>query len=136
MKQLFILVIFIALVSALVGETPKTENGLTKSDIITKKKPQTSKTKVKQKPASHCGIAGDAHVFTVLALKRQVKNPSSFKESVLNSKTRAHADCVFEVTGVFEAENSFGASMKQYYNSTIKYDQSSNSWQVKELKVF
>lgn len=61
----------------------------------------------------------DAHYFTEEAVKRLLKAPSTAKFG--DYKCRISGDTIFYCTGYVDAQNSFGAMLRNNYHVILKY---------------
>lgn len=43
-------------------------------------------------------------------------------------KVASHPGCAFTVSGQVDAQNGFGATVREYYSVTIRYDAKKDAW--------
>ena len=85
--------------------------------------------------ARDCGqdnaIAAD--VWSRTFVKRELKSPSS-SSFPWSGKSEAIGDCVFRVVSYVEADNSFGAKLRTYYEAKLRYDPVADKWTLISLR--
>lgn len=68
-------------------------------------------------------------------VKRQLKSPSSARFGGYNdSFVLLLADCRFEVRSWVEAQNSFGAQLRQNYLATVQYHEDGDRWTLIDVQ--
>lgn len=78
----------------------------------------------------------DAEVFAEDFVKEKLKSPSSAKFSSTSEKDiKEIEDNVWEVSGSVEAENSFGANIKNNFIVEMEYDPDHESWMLNNISI-
>ena len=80
--------------------------------------------------------AGEAFVMIQADVRRALVAPSTASfPSRPDSGTKHIGDCVFQVSGHFDAQNGFGAMLRGNFSGTIRYFPEQGSWQTQSLNV-
>ncbi|WP_275792673.1 DUF2510 domain-containing protein [Prescottella equi] len=115
-------VVAIAIVGALVlqgGDSEESSESVATSTPVaatTAAAPVSSPPKTLS-PSRNSLNAGIAEVACEKAIKERLKSPAS--ADFPDNNTRKKADGAFEVRGVVDSENGFGATMRSYFGCTV-----------------
>ena len=89
-----------------------------------------------ERAASEC-VDGNtmAGIMVQDAVRSRLKAPSSAQFPVATAKVVQVKPCEFLVAGPLDAQNSFGAMIRNTYMATIRYDPDDDTWQVLSAEV-
>ncbi len=76
-----------------------------------------------------------AAVMVQDAVKTRLKAPSTADFPLATARVSHLGECKFLVMGPVDAQNGFGAMLRNTYMATIQYDPKDETWQVLEAEV-
>ncbi|MDH1234489.1 hypothetical protein [Stutzerimonas stutzeri] len=89
-----------------------------------------------QRAAKTCVDSTWAWTMSQRYVRNNLKSPSSAKFAALPLRANLLSGCTHEVVGEFEAQNSFGAMIKQRFSAKMTYDPANNTWKGEDLSIF
>jgi len=73
-----------------------------------------------------------AYVFSTMEIKKKIKSPSTIDIPLYDKHVYA-GDCNHYFTGSFDAQNSFGATVRTRYAVKVQYNSKTDWYVLKEL---
>ena len=90
--------------------------------------------------AMNCSSSGDIMAFVMSHefVKKRLKSPSTAEFPSITSSgvfTSYLGDCVHMITGYVDAQNSFGAVIRNEYSVKVRYNGDDDLWYLEELDM-
>jgi hypothetical protein len=98
----------------------------------------SSPQRAEEQAAKDCGNTTMAFVMSQNFVKQRLKAPSTanFPTVVDNGVVvRAIPDCSFDVSAYVDAQNGFGAPIRNRYTAKMSYDRASKLWRATQLNI-
>ena len=99
-----------------------------------------AKTKVEaiNKRAKECGKKNEitAYVMSQSFIERRLKAPSTAEFPwITEISARAVGNCEYQIDAYVDAQNSFGAMLRNYYTAKLRYYPESEKWQLLDAQI-
>ncbi|MCG6489653.1 hypothetical protein K6U37_11885 [Vibrio parahaemolyticus] len=84
----------------------------------------------------YCNDDDYAYISAKSFIRKNLKSPDSAKFSHLSeTQVNRYEKCVFEFTGYVDAQNSFGATLRENYKIKIKYNDEKDTYYLIDLNM-
>lgn len=84
----------------------------------------------------YCNDEDYAYVAAKNLIKEKLKSPNSAKFSHITETTvTKYNGCIFEFSGYVDAQNSFGAMLREDYKIKVKYSETKDTYYLIDLKM-
>ncbi|MGF0241252.1 hypothetical protein ACQR3P_18545 [Rhodococcus sp. IEGM1300] len=98
----------------------------------------SSPQREQEQAANDCGDTTMAFVMSQNFVKQRLKAPNSASFPTVVDKgvsVRAIPDCSFDVSAYVDAQNAFGAPIRNSYTAKMSYDRANKLWRATQLII-
>ena len=96
----------------------------------------TGRSKTDEPARDFCTDDDYAYIAAKKFIKGKLKSPSGAKFShITETKVTKYNGCIFEFSGYVDAQNSFGATLRENYKIKVKYSEDKDTYYLIDLKM-
>ncbi|EKN4700351.1 hypothetical protein NFB41_03655 [Yersinia ruckeri] len=89
-----------------------------------------------EKIRNYCDDEIRAYITSKDLITRNLKSPSTAKfSSFSDTNIRAYGNCQFNINGYVDAQNSFGAMIRNNFSANVRYDDKSKTYYLEKLDM-